>query len=164
MAEYRNQAAEILNRLHQESHIDHLDYLGIMDGLCEIETLRDRDEMLEALWEQFTDVPINPETECLEEEFLDWPAGTHREEIWHWFDRRYSRGVAHLLYGFDGVDRTDQIAKLLYLKQFCDTCDSCDCLYNHKGVCRFALVHERKPRVHDAYGCLDSSYEEGFGK
>lgn len=57
------------------------------------------DEELEALWEQFGDIPMNPETECLEESFLHWEAGTHREIIWHWFDQQHSKGVAYLMYG-----------------------------------------------------------------
>lgn len=57
------------------------------------------DRELEALWKQFGDVAMNPETEEIEESFLSFPAGTHREEIWHWFDERYSKGVAALLYG-----------------------------------------------------------------
>lgn len=56
------------------------------------------DRELEVLWEQFGDLPMNPETECMEAAFLDFPAGTHREEIWHWFDERYSKGVAALMY------------------------------------------------------------------
>ena len=62
-------------------------------------TLRDRDAKLELLWDKFGDVPMNPETECMGEPFLGFPAGTHREDIWHWFDERHSRGVAYLLNG-----------------------------------------------------------------
>ncbi len=54
---------------------------------------------LRDLWDQFEDVPMNPETECIEDTFHIWPAGTHREEIWHWFDERYDGGVHALLYG-----------------------------------------------------------------
>ena len=57
-----------------------------------------RDEELEKIWALFEDIPMNPETECMEEPFLDFPAGTHREEIWHWFDERYTGGVRDLLY------------------------------------------------------------------
>lgn len=35
----------------------------------------------------------------MDEPFLGFPAGTHREDIWHWFDERHSRGVAYLLHG-----------------------------------------------------------------
>ena len=58
---------------------------------------------------------MDPETECIEEPFLGFPAGTNREELWHWFDKRHSKGVAYLLYR-DGIDRTDQFSKLVYLK------------------------------------------------
>ena len=47
---------------------------------------------------------MDPETECLEEAFLHFPAGTIREDIWRWFDERYSLGVYHLLYPSDGSD------------------------------------------------------------
>lgn len=55
------------------------------------------DADLEAAWECFGDIPMNPETECMERSFLHFPMGTHREEIWHWFDARYSKGVCALL-------------------------------------------------------------------
>ena len=66
--------------------------------LNEQEIIENRDRELEKLWEQLEDVPMNPITECVEVPFLDFPAGTHREEIWHWFDERHSKGVAYLLY------------------------------------------------------------------
>lgn len=57
------------------------------------------DEQIELLWQEFADVPMDPETERMEVSFLHFPAGTHREEIWHWFDKLYSKGVYALLYG-----------------------------------------------------------------
>lgn len=56
----------------------------------------DKDIRLEELWRQFGDVPMNPETECIEEDFLHFPASTNRMEIWHWFDEQHSLGVAYL--------------------------------------------------------------------
>ena len=44
------------------------------------------------------DIPMDPETERMEEDFLCFPMRTHREEIWHWFDERHSKGVYYLLY------------------------------------------------------------------
>lgn len=58
-----------------------------------------KDKEIEKLWADFADVPMNPETECMEADFLHFPAGTHREEIWHWFDEKHSKGVHFLLYG-----------------------------------------------------------------
>jgi len=57
--------------------------------------LEDRD--LETLWLIFGDIPMDPVTEQIEDSFIGFPAGTHREEIWHWFDERYSRGVQALM-------------------------------------------------------------------
>lgn len=71
----------------------------IRDALNEIEPLAERDKALADLWAEFGDIPMDPETEQMEEEFLGFPAGTHREEIWHWFDERHSKGVAFLMYG-----------------------------------------------------------------
>lgn len=67
--------------------------------MYEMKTLRERDAELELLWKQFEDVPMNPDTERIEEEFIGFPAGTDREDIWHWFDERHSKGVVYLLYG-----------------------------------------------------------------
>jgi len=56
------------------------------------------DSELEQLWEDFGDVPMNPETEVMAADFLHFPKGTHREEIWKWFDSKHSKGVHFLLY------------------------------------------------------------------
>lgn len=45
-------------------------------------TLRERDAELEILWEKFSDIPMDPDTEKIEETFLNFPAGTDREDIW----------------------------------------------------------------------------------
>lgn len=57
-----------------------------------------RDAALEEAWDDFADIPMDPETECMEEPFLFFKAGTNREEIWHWFDEHHSKGVYWLLY------------------------------------------------------------------
>lgn len=56
------------------------------------------DRILECLWERFGDVLID-DNECILDDFLGFPCGTHREEVWHWFDRKYSKGVAALMFG-----------------------------------------------------------------
>jgi len=122
--------------------------------LNKIETLRDRDKVLEELWAQLEDVPVNPETECIEEQFLFWAPGTNREEIWRWFDQRYSNGVAHLLY-YGQEDYVPETKRLYSLSKLCHECESTDCRYNHDGECRFAMVHETKPRINDEDGCAD---------
>lgn len=56
-----------------------------------------RDAAVEELWDNLTDVPIDPETEELDEPYYIWPKGTDKEDIWHWFDEHHSKGVAYLL-------------------------------------------------------------------
>lgn len=56
-----------------------------------------RDKALEYLWDELTDVPLN-EDEELEKRYLHFPIGTEKEEIWHWFDQKHSKGVYYLLY------------------------------------------------------------------
>ena len=51
------------------------------------------------LWNEFGDVPMNPATECIEEDWCGHPAGTHREDIWHWFEETFNVRVADLMYG-----------------------------------------------------------------
>lgn len=51
------------------------------------------------MWEKLGCVVINPETENTEDEFYGFPAGTHREEIWHWFEATFDISVAEDLMG-----------------------------------------------------------------
>lgn len=116
------------------------------------------DKEIEELWAEFADIPMDPVTECIEEDFMHFKAGTYREDIWHWFDERHSKGVAHLLYG-DGVDRTEDLAKLQYRSLLCDECCSETCIFNPEGICRFPLVCGRKPNISED-GCADWVYKE----
>ena len=92
-------AADTAAELYQTGCINYAGYRAIRDGLDEFWTLAERDAALEKLWAELEDIPMNPETECLEAPFLDFPAGTFREDIWRWFDERHSKGVAYLMYG-----------------------------------------------------------------
>lgn len=60
-------------------------------------TVTVRDEAIKNMWDELEDIPMNPETECIEEDFYQFPAGTNRKEIWHWFDEQHSKGVNALL-------------------------------------------------------------------
>lgn len=51
------------------------------------------------LWMKFGEIPMNPETECIEEEWHGFPAGTFREDIWHWFEETFNVSVAEDLMG-----------------------------------------------------------------
>ena len=54
------------------------------------------DEFLEAMWDELEDVPID-ENECIDIDWRNCSIGTHREEIWHWFDENHSKGVGWLM-------------------------------------------------------------------
>ena len=60
-----------------------------------------RDKRLKDLWIEFGEIYMDPVTELMEDAFLFFPAGTAREDVWHWFDKWYSKGVFLLLYGID---------------------------------------------------------------
>ena len=42
---------------------------------------------LEELWDKFSEIPVNNDDE-IEEDFLLFPAGTSKFDVWHWFDDR----------------------------------------------------------------------------
>lgn len=54
------------------------------------------DKALEFLWQRLGDIPVNDDG-ITEEDFIGYPAGTDREEIWKWFDEHHSKGVAELV-------------------------------------------------------------------
>jgi hypothetical protein len=45
------------------------------------------------LWEDFGDIPMNPVTEEIESPWHGFPAGTFREDIWHWFESEFEISV-----------------------------------------------------------------------
>ena len=51
---------------------------------------------LENLWLELEDAPINLKTEVLESDWYGFPEGTDREDILHWFDKMYGKGVIEL--------------------------------------------------------------------
>lgn len=150
MNDVKQMAVEVMDELHRTIPYDA--YCTVMDGLQEIETLQERDEELEEMWASFTDVPMNPETECIEEKFMGWEPGTNREEIWHWFDERHSKGVAFLLYGEEAARRSTMAA---YYESLCRDCETTGCAYNDACECRFPMVHHRVPIITDEDGCLE---------
>ena len=100
MSNLKDKAIDRLNDLVRNKEMNSDDYGILFDAICEIDPLKDRDEQLEALWDDFGNVPYNEETETIEEDFLTFRAGTHRYDIWKWFDERHSKGVAYLLYKY----------------------------------------------------------------
>lgn len=84
----KNYASYLLNKNH--------------DSIENIMREHEEDAVVFNLWMEFGDVPMNPTTECIECEWLDFPIGTHREEIWHWFEEKFNVSVAELMYNKGG--------------------------------------------------------------
>lgn len=79
--------------------IEHCPRCGDTDMLMDIDKSFGLDSQeVEKLWELFGDVPVN-EDDITGEEFIGFPEGTNRIEIWHWFDAVYQSGVAELMNG-----------------------------------------------------------------
>ena len=123
-----------------------------------MDTLQERDAVLERLWDEFADVPMDPETEKMEESFLHFPAGADREEIWHWFDERHSKGVVYLLYGTEPKYSLKNMAPLVRAQSLCCECDSETCVFNPKGICMAPFIIGRAPSLSDD-GCSDFCYK-----
>jgi hypothetical protein len=58
-----------------------------------------RAEYIKNLWLDFGDIPMNPDTECIEEEWNGFAAGWHRTSICDWFEESYGISVAKDLMG-----------------------------------------------------------------
>lgn len=53
---------------------------------------------LEALWESLGDIPVNKDDE-IEEQWLCFLPGTHKEHVWRWFERVFEVNAIDLLHG-----------------------------------------------------------------
>lgn len=51
-------------------------------------------QSIRMLWSEFGDVPMNPKTERIESRWHGFKRGTHREEIWRWFEDTFDISVA----------------------------------------------------------------------
>ena len=69
--------------------------------------------MVDGFWKNLSDVPFTEDEDgrlILEKEYklmfgsreiAVFPAGTDREEIWHWFDEKHPKGVVYLMNGIE---------------------------------------------------------------
>ena len=80
-------------------------YIGVNKNRPEMQTRqKELDSIIEKLWVALEDVPFVEDKNrelILDGEYLDFPKGTTRDKIWHWFDDMYSKGVAYLINDFD---------------------------------------------------------------
>lgn len=62
---------------------------------------------LECAWKELEDVPFDEVDSvlCLAVDWKTFEVGTSQEDIWHYFDAHYSKGVAYLLNEHDPKDK-----------------------------------------------------------
>ena len=51
---------------------------------------------LKVLWKKLGDIPTTyagDDVDCIEEKFLHFNTGTHKEIIWHWFEEQNSEFI-----------------------------------------------------------------------
>lgn len=111
---------EFLKEQNDTGYID-LEKLGILQkdkmvqsGDEPLDLQNYLDKLLEVLWEGFEDILLYEEynEEFLDEPYLDFKVGTSKEDIWHWFDDRHSKGVHYLLYEYE-IHNKDENDSLL---------------------------------------------------
>lgn len=62
--------------------------------VSKIKDYREVDIFLEILWSEFSNIPVNEDDDTIDESFYIWNKGTDKMDIWHWFDNKYSKGLA----------------------------------------------------------------------
>ena len=83
------------DKINDFMFLDKIDFMKSYSYLTEYEY----DNTIIALWNEFGDVPLDINTECIESDWRIFEAGTHREEIWHWFEEHFNVKVYDLLFG-----------------------------------------------------------------
>lgn len=63
------------------------------------------DEYLENLWNEFLNIAIDGNNN-IDSDFYIWNKGTAKNDIWLWFDRSHSKGLAEGLMGFANNEST----------------------------------------------------------
>lgn len=87
-----------------QAYCENCGYYITNEDLCAIKSrgleesfLNWKEAYVKDLWEEFGDIPMNPDTEEIEEPWKHFLPGTHREDIWHWFEDQFNVSVAKLM-------------------------------------------------------------------
>lgn len=98
MEKFVEKAVDLVYGLYNEHVLNEEEYNVLARALNEIEPLRVRDGRIESVWESVAGIPIDPEKNVTLAPVDDWPAGTNLNALIGWFDARYSKGAASLIY------------------------------------------------------------------
>lgn len=94
-----------------------------------------------ALWHELEDVPMNPETECIEVDWHGFKAGTNKEEIWNWLEYNFNISVANDLMYEEDIENSD---KFWFLEQS-----------NHGHIYRYVYTDKELKQELEKYNLLD---------
>lgn len=122
--------------------------------MLNIRTIEEQDNLLKILWNELENAYFfeNDNGELiLAHQWKIFSAGTTRDEIWHWFDERYSKGIVALLHSDPKEKLKTEIEKNISL---CNECMSEHCVYNPTGICKLPLIKGRRANISDD-GCED---------
>lgn len=99
------------------------------------------DSIIEEMWQALDDVPFDEQANgemILSEKWLSFDEGTTLDDIWHWFDKHYSKGVYELLYG----DKESFI----------------DCTHSYEELCAlFDKIVPLSKSAFDVFDCEDNT-------
>lgn len=73
----------------------------IQERIENLKSPKEVDNFLSALWEEFANVPVDEDSDNIEDSFYIWKIGTGKLDIWHWFDDNHSLGLAVGLMGLE---------------------------------------------------------------
>lgn len=147
---------EFLKEQNDTGYIDieklkHLqDNKFVVPGDTPIELQHKLDELLEKLWEELEDVPFEEDEgiEYLDDNYLDFEVGeTSKEDIWHWFDDRHSKGIHYLLYGYEKSDNKKCIYYTEVSERISEENRDKDLFYYECRSCEGETTIERKVTV-----------------
>lgn len=78
------------------------------------------------LWIRLGDIPTTPDGEdvdCIEEPFLHFPVGTHREDIWHWFEEQNHRFMVGPLMSGAYTHPIERVNLKSVVEGICNACE-----------------------------------------
>ena len=65
----------------------------LAEGKAEKQSMKTGLDEAKEIWANLGDVPIDKD-ECIEENFMGFDIGAHREDIWHWIEEKFDVSVA----------------------------------------------------------------------
>ena len=98
MGKLVEKAADLAYSLYNEQVLNEEECNILARAFGEFEPLRERDERIRSVWAYVANIPIDPEKNVTLAPVDDWPAGTNLTKLVEWFDARYSKGAASLIY------------------------------------------------------------------